>query len=146
MHGLRQSAYVVMRFNGYGRSMYRNAFNHIRINSPLAAHLGIADGSSAFGKHVYKQLADNFSFLFGVGNPGKSVVEQLSGIYPFYVQPAFLIRIQYALEFVLSYQSVIHENPRKIICDSLMNKSSCYCRILPSTQGHDYLPVSNLVF
>ena len=64
-HIIGQSAYVMMRFDGGRRSVYRNRFNNIGINCSLCQPADIADIYASWSNTSIKVLPMIFRFCSG---------------------------------------------------------------------------------
>ena len=66
VHFFRESADIVMRLDGHGRTMDRHRFDHIRIDRPLSEETDVVHFCCSFLKEIDEELSNYFTFPFRI--------------------------------------------------------------------------------
>src|ERR1700733_10764788 len=85
LHGIRKAANVVMTFDGLRRAMYRDTFNHIRIDSALPKHFNAFQLMRLLVKYFYKCFANDLTLFFRVTFACKLCIKMFFRINTFYI-------------------------------------------------------------
>src|SRR6059036_1800612 len=80
MHPFRQPSHIMMRLDGLRRSLYRDRFDHIRIQCALNQVVDRPNSLRFFLKDADEFISDELAFLFRVADPGQDVEKTLGRV------------------------------------------------------------------
>ena len=116
---LRQTAYVVMRFD-YGGFSANTTFYNIRIDSSLYQEVHSSDFLCFFFKYTDEFLTDNFSLCFRFFHAFQFLIETFLCVDPDKVQVIIAVRTEdrlYFIAFVLSQKTMVYEYAGQLIAN-----------------------------
>src|SRR6202000_1985271 len=93
MHGRRQTADIVMRFDGHTRTMYTNTFDNVGIDRTLSQQFHTAHFFGFLLEDLKKSPADGLTFGLGIGLSRQLAIEKLFGVDPRYIQADLFISL-----------------------------------------------------
>ena len=117
-----------------------STLNHVRVQSALGQHLGVAHG---IPEHVDEQVADDAALLLRGGFAGQSSQETLAGVHSLNLHThAGEVGLHF-LGFVLAQQAVVHEDAAHVHA-GLVQQHSQHGAVHTAGNTADHLLVAHL--
>ena len=127
VHLFRETAYVVVALDDHTGDGER--LDHVRIDCALSKPLHIFEFLSFLVEDVDEALADDFTFLFRIGNACEFAIEVFLSVNADYVEAHVAIVGKHCFKLFVTQETIVNEDTSEVATDSLVQEHSSYCRV-----------------
>ena len=144
VHLLGESADVVMRLDGGGRSVDRYALDDVGIDCALGEPARSLYLLCLLVEDLYEVAAYDLALALGVGDAGKVGVEALAGVDATNVETHVLIGGEHVGELVLAEQAVVDEDAGEVGADGAVEQDGGHGGVDATGKAEDHAVVADL--
>ena len=121
------------------------ALDDVGKNGALGKKFDFSEFFGFFLEHADKLFADDFTFLFGVGNADEFVEETVLGVHRYEVHSELLFKhFAHLLEFALAEQTVVDENADEVVADGFVNECGAHRTVDAAGKPEQHFFVADL--
>lgn len=128
------------------RALVRLGLCDIRPDGTLCKPFCALDLASLVCKHIDEGLSDGLALELRILDTLACSKETVGGTYTDDIETHALITCKDILEFVLSKQTVVHEDANQVMADGLVNKKRCHRRVNAAGKSEDDGITADLIF
>lgn len=143
VHLFGQSAHVVVALDDLTRNVQR--LDAVRVNGALGKPLRIGNLLGLGIKDFHEVATDNLTLLLGVGDTCQIGKEPFGSIHANDVETQHFIVVHHLLELILAKHTMIHEDAREAVADSLVEQDGCHGTVNAAGKSEDDAVVAQLL-